>query len=942
MNASTTVGRGRLRARLALLSLTTSLRSGLAAPASPSRRWATLVSAACLGGVAIPAVAQEAPPTIAPLKVEQDRNGVNITTGKTVIDMPTISIPAAPRLAFSRVQDFSPYIVGETKSDPSFTNPFGRLPGSSGGNYSFENGSNDDGSSGDGDSSAGDDDSPTDTWSSADGYDVDDPITKAPTSSFSVHYGGESGEAFQCSDNDCHSILGTGSSYTPGANEYLQAGTGVIWLFDQQHVNAGFNGGRSELYYASTATYPDGEVISYSYDTATYAGDQFNRLWYRPKRVSTNLGYYLTITYQTNTFTAPGWAVPAQVTMYNSADPGAPLGQLTYAADGSIQDLKGRVFHCTGCSNAVGAYLESSAGTVQLPGEATAMKVVTNVSDTNVVATVQTDGVTWNYNYQSLAPNAYSGGYSYKSLAVTGPDGFSERFGIGGTNDLNLITSVTDELGRVTSYSYDHATRPILVTRPEGDAVALQYDDNGNVISKTMKAKPGSGLADLVETATYDPNCADSVLCFRPSSHTDARGNETDYVYNEQGLLTEQTDPADANGVRRKTYITYDAHDTGAGVIYRRSVVRVCGDTTTCGTASEIRTEYDYWGNTFLPSAERQIDGTTDEVRTTTYSYDAAGRVLSVDKPRPGTDDATYFRYDVLGRKTWDIAGAGPNGVRVANVTSYRDADDKVSSVQTGAIPDQNSTAFALFTRVDTSYDAHRNPARVTTSDSSATPYLVTDHAYDDRGLLTCETTRMNQAAFGSLPVDACQLGTEGTQGPDRITRNVYDVAGQLLQVRRAVGTSLEQGYATYAYTPDGKRSDVIDANGNRAHLAYDGFDRQSQWQFPSATTVSGYDASTPDQALATAGAIDTADYEQYGYDANGNRTSLRKRDGTTLTYGYDALNRMASKTVPASTSGAPGYAVGYSYDVRGLQTSARFNSGRARASPTATTRLVS
>ncbi|WP_204333299.1 hypothetical protein, partial [Klebsiella pneumoniae] len=79
----------------------------------------------------------------------------------------------------------------------------------------------------------------------------------------------------------------------------------------------------------------------------------------------------------------------------------------------------------------------------------------------------------------------------------------------------------------------------------------------------------------------------------------------------------------------------------------------------------------------------------------------------------------------------------------------------------------------------------------------------------------------MNPAVFGSLPASACALGTEGSQGPDRITKNVYDAADQLLQVRKAVGTSLEQAYTTYSYTPNGKQEYVVDANGNKARLVY-------------------------------------------------------------------------------------------------------------------------
>ncbi|WAC59783.1 RHS repeat-associated core domain-containing protein [Brevundimonas sp. SL130] len=186
--------------------------------------------------------------------------------------------------------------------------------------------------------------------------------------------------------------------------------------------------------------------------------------------------------------------------------------------------------------------------------------------------------------------------------------------------------------------------------------------------------------------------------------------------------------------------------------------------------------------------------------------------------------------------------------------------------------------------------------------------------AYDAVGRPTCTAVRMNPAAFGSLPASACTLGAEGSQGPDRIERNVYDAAGQVLEVRRAVGTSLEQVYAAYTYSLNGKPTSVTDANGNKASMTYDGFDRQVAWNFPSTTTP---------------GQVSTTDYEAYGYDANGNRTSLRKRDGRVIEYTYDALNRMTSKIIPDG-GGLPASAtrdVYYGYDLRGLQLYARFDS---------------
>jgi RHS repeat-associated protein len=247
----------------------------------------------------------------------------------------------------------------------------------------------------------------------------------------------------------------------------------------------------------------------------------------------------------------------------------------------------------------------------------------------------------------------------------------------------------------------------------------------------------------------------------------------------------------------------------------------------------------------------------------------------------------------------------------VASLITYRNSDDKPLSSETGTLPDASSSTLTVLSRTDTAYDARRNPVREAAS-AGGTTYTVSDRAYDDRGRLECAATRMNMAAFGALPASACTLGTQGGFGPDRITRNVYDSASQLTQVQRAFGTPLQQNEATYEYTLNGRQKAVIDANGNRAEMTFDGFDRQRRWFFPS---------NTP-------GVANQADYEEYGYDTVGNRTSLRKRDGSILAYLYDSLNRVIRKTVPerAGLTAAQTRDVYYDYDARGLQTKARFD----------------
>ena len=288
------------------------------------------------------------------------------------------------------------------------------------------------------------------------------------------------------------------------------------------------------------------------------------------------------------------------------------------------------------------------------------------------------------------------------------------------------------------------------------------------------------------------------------------------------------------------------------------------------------------------------------------------------------SDHTFATRYDLDGRVTGTIA-PDPDGAGVLKHAAVRNSynaqglltkaeSGELSAWQSEAVAPAAWTGYTVFQTIDTEYDLAGRKLRVTVRGSDMVPTALTQYSYDAGGALECTAVRMNPAAYGSLPASACSLGTQGSYGPDRITRNVYNAKGQRATVQKALGTALQQDYVAYSYTVNGKQASVTDANGTRASYAYDALDRLARWNFASKTT---------------AGVASTTDYEEYGYDANGNRTSLRKRDGSTLTYQYDALNRNTVKIVPerAGLSSTHTRDVYYGYDLRGLQLYARFDS---------------
>jgi RHS repeat-associated protein len=484
------------------------------------------------------------------------------------------------------------------------------------------------------------------------------------------------------------------------------------------------------------------------------------------------------------------------------------------------------------------------------------------------------------------------------------------------------VTSVTDPLSRTTSYTYDSSGRLTRTTAPEGNYVNLTYDSRGNVTETRAVAKSGSGLSDLVATASYDSSCTNIVKCNQPNSTTDARGNTTDYTYDSThgGVLT-VTAPAPTSGATRpQTRFGYTQVTAVTGEpVYLPTSVSACMSSSSCsGGTDEAKTTVSYNTSNLLPVSSTSGDGSGALAVTTASAYDAIGNLTSIDGPLSGTGDTTVFRYNSARERIGAVA-PDPDSTGSLHNPATRvtyDSHGLVTKVEQGTVNSQSDgdwAAFSSLQEVDTGYDSNLRPV-TQSSVSGSTTYALTQTSYDADGRVQCIAQRMNPSAWSSLPSDACTLQSAGSYGNDRIVRTTYDYAGQVILVQTAYGVAGTQAdEVTTTYTSNGKASSVTDAEGNKTSYVYDGFDRLSQTQYPSTTKG--------------AGTSNSSDYEQLSYDANGNVTSRRLRDTHSISYSYDTLNRLTSKSVPASPGGASAYAVYYGYDLRGLMTFARFSS---------------
>jgi RHS repeat-associated protein len=313
------------------------------------------------------------------------------------------------------------------------------------------------------------------------------------------------------------------------------------------------------------------------------------------------------------------------------------------------------------------------------------------------------------------------------------------------------------------------------------------------------------------------------------------------------------------------------------------------------------------------------------------YGYDAAGRTASVTDPDGG---ATTYGYDPAGRV---VSTAAPSGKQV--VSGY-DPAGRLTSQTAGSLQRQFG------------YDG---AGRLTSATADSQTLTL---GYDRRGLLTSYTDGLGTTTYGydvshrlsavappaSAPTWYTNSSSTGQPVTIRGTVNAniaYNSAGQPTTITNLIGAS--QGVAssysynangavtrigtsstdetTAGYNPDGlinSLSQTIAGNSasNTTTYAYDNADRLATATLSQGgTTVStsnyGWDADGNRTSVSATGqpqvtttydladrAVSTSDGSLFDYDLDGNLT--RSVSGTaTTTYDYNAFNEMAGATVP-------------------------------------------
>jgi RHS repeat-associated protein len=447
-----------------------------------------------------------------------------------------------------------------------------------------------------------------------------------------------------------------------------------------------------------------------------------------------------------------------------------------------------------------------------------------------------------------------------------------------GYNPDNTLASITDTVGRVTTFNYDSGHISSIVD-PADREIDYTYSGN-NLTNMVNTTEGGSG-------ATYTYNASNQLI----SIDTPA-GSNVDFGYDTQGRLSTLTQyTVDRNlGKAETTTFAYPNSTT-------TTEKDPAGSTTTytLDTSGRVTSVKDALGRTRSETytandnVQTAVDAMgTGSTHTTTFSYDSNNNVKSVAIPTGAAAQAQYANSttaptcsssdtthpylpkcieDSQNRQTSMTYDGAGNATTVKDTTSgtnsgvsdtYTYQGD--SGVSCGGHKGQVcSSTNGNGNKTTYSYDSNGDLTKVT----PPSPGTVTTYGYDSLSRLTSVST----PRIGLVTYD-------------------YDAADQLLDVLLN-GIGQTPGDLSYGYDDDGDVTSQTRYNDRSTTYLYDGMDRETD------NIVDG-------EANSSVTYNDAGDVATYTVDGSG--TSA---DGT-VTYGYDADNEVTSLAENGGSCTAP------------------------------------
>ena len=479
------------------------------------------------------------------------------------------------------------------------------------------------------------------------------------------------------------------------------------------------------------------------------------------------------------------------------------------------------------------------------------------------------------------------------------------------------LMSVTDPNNQLTSFGYDLMRRMTSVTRPDNKQITTSYNDSSHSITT---ADPVLGSSLRQETASLDALGRPYLV-----STTDASNNlyaTTERQFDGLGRLYNTSNPYtstpqywteatfDALGRTVKsilpdgstTTFAYSAATTTttdpAG--HQRKIVvdglnrisSVFEPDPTNGNTLTLQTTYGY---TVLDKLKTLTQGS----QTRSFTFDGNGRMTSQTLPESGVTSFQYTNFNLISQRT-DARGV---------VTSYTyDTMNRPYQISYNVGSSGVAATPTITYSFGTSAAQLNNGRLLSLTDGLGS----TTYQYDNLG----RATQAQDIISGSTYTLSYQYNLDGsvtslTYPSGRVVTRTYDAIGRLASISSG-GTT----YATsFSYDTASQRTGFTMGNGVVAASAFS----PSRLQLQSVNYAAG---STIYSA--------TYNYPTSGSN-NGQLASITDNvdSGRSLTFGYDALNRLSSALSTGSTT-YPQWGLSFTYDRYGNRTAQTVTAGTA------------